>query len=75
MTLVKVVGIRIVRRRIALGEDSDNLPPTVRVGRRLLVNRLHERYGLLSPDIEGLNCARKEHGIADRQDRQFIAEL
>ncbi len=64
---VEILPARVVRGRIALGEDRDH-------GAGQVVDVLHERDRLLPADVEGRDGPGKEDGVADRQDRQLVSE-
>jgi hypothetical protein len=64
---IKVVEARVVRGRIPLREDRDHRTAKV-------VQLLHERDRLLPADVERCDRARKQHRVANGQDRKLLVE-
>ncbi len=65
---IEIVVAGIVRRRVALGEDGDDRP-------RQVVDVFDEGDRLFAADVEGRHRAWKQHGVADGQDGELVAEL
>ena len=65
---VEVALVGIVGRRIALCEDRDD-------GLIEVVDVLDERDRLLAAHVERRDCPGEEHGVANRENRQLVAEL
>ncbi len=65
---IEIALVRIVGRRIPLGHDGDNRLVEV-------LDVLDERDRLFAAYVKGRDGGRKEHSVADRQNRKLVAEL